>query len=262
MTQTQKQDVPKLRSPGFEGAWILKTLGEECDVRDGTHDTPKYKNDGFPLITSKNLRPDGQLDLNNVDLISKYDFEAINRRSKVDTGDILFGMIGTIGNPVRVESDGFAIKNVALIKPKKSVLNEWLIHFLRGVAIARQFHYQNAGGTQKFLSLGIIRKLKVNLPTLPEQRKIAHFLGAVDEKIAHLSRKKALLEDYKKGCIQQLFSQKVRFKDDDGKDFPDWEEKRLGEVFSWVNTNSLSRERLTLEGGQVQNIHSHISQVT
>ncbi|GGD29014.1 hypothetical protein GCM10011358_11400 [Sinisalibacter lacisalsi] len=93
------------------------------------------------------------------------------------------------------------------------------------------------------------------IPTLPEQQKIAAFLGAVDEKINGLEQKKALLTDYKRGVMQKLFSQELRFKDDQGRDFPDWEERRLGEVFTWVRTNSLSREKLGDEPSEVQNIH-------
>jgi type I restriction enzyme S subunit len=75
-----------------------------------------------------------------------------------------------------------------------------------------------------------LKSLDVHLPSVAEQRKIAAFLSAVDTKIACLARKKVLLEDYKKGCMQQIFSQKLRFKDEGGCDFPDWEVKRLGEV--------------------------------
>lgn len=96
--------------------WEIEDLGIVCDVRDVTHDSPKYINDGFPLITSKNL-VDGYIDFTNVNMISKEDLDSINRRSKVDLGDILMPMIGTIGNPIIVKEDKiFAIKNVALIK--------------------------------------------------------------------------------------------------------------------------------------------------
>lgn len=185
--------------------WEEKKLGEVSDVRDGTHESPKYIEDGYMLITSKNLLKDGTMDFSNVSYISKKDFEAINKRSKVDKGDILFGMIGTIGNPVLVKDVGYAIKNVALIKQGEELLNRYLIHYLHSESIGRQFYTQNLGGTQKFLSLTSIRSLLVELPSIIEQQKIADFLSNIDDKIAIVNAELEHCQNFKKGLLQQMF---------------------------------------------------------
>jgi type I restriction enzyme, S subunit len=96
---------------------------------------------------------------------------------------------------------------------------------------------------------------KIAFPHPDEQKKIAAFLGAVDNKINALRRKHDGLKQFKAGLMQKLFSQELRFKRDDGSNYPDWEEKRLGELFVWVRTNNLSRDALTSEPFAVQNIH-------
>jgi type I restriction enzyme S subunit len=96
-----------------------------------------------------------------------------------------------------------------------------------------------------------VAEFTFSAPTLLEQRKIANFLGAVDEKITQLSRKKALLEDYKRGCMQQLFSHKIRFRDDEGNDFPDWEDKRLEEVANIVGGGTPDSGQDEYWGGEV-----------
>lgn len=92
-------------------------------------------------------------------------------------------------------------------------------------------------GTVSNLPLSDISKLAINLPTLPEQTKIANFLTAIDDKIAQLSQTAQLLTDYKKGVMQQIFSQQLRFKDDDGREFAEWEEKTLGEITEKISDN-------------------------
>lgn len=185
--------------------WEKKKLGEVSDVRDGTHDSPKYVDNGYPFITSKNLMKDGSIDLEKVTFITELDYNKFNQRSKVNINDILFGMIGTIGNPVLVKSDGFSIKNVALIKEKKELLNLFLIHFLKGDSINQQFFEQNTGGTQKFLSLSIVRNLIIEIPSIKEQTKIANFLTAIDEKINRTETQIQQTQEYKKGLLQNMF---------------------------------------------------------
>ena len=98
----------------FTNTWEQRKLNDISDVRDGTHDSPKYQSWGHPFVTSKNIK-NGFINYDDIQYISDDDFEEINKRSKVDVNDILMGMIGTIGNMalIRTEPD-FAIKNVAL----------------------------------------------------------------------------------------------------------------------------------------------------
>jgi type I restriction enzyme S subunit len=185
--------------------WEEKKLGEICDVRDGTHDSPKYVDSGYPFITSKNLMKDGKIDFENVSYINETDYIKVNQRSKVNINDILFGMIGTIGNPVLVNRGGFAIKNVALLKEKECLKNFYLIHFLKGDSINQQFFEQNTGGTQKFVSLSIVRNLNISFPSIDEQTKIANFLSAIDENINQVSKQLEQTTQYKRGVLQQMF---------------------------------------------------------
>lgn len=185
--------------------WEEKLLGVVSDVRDGTHDSPQYLEEGYPLITSKNLNSNGKLDIKNVNYISSVDFESINKRSKVDIGDILFGMIGTIGNPVLVNTNNFAIKNVALIKEKERLKNTYLIHYLNSEYISKQFYKTNAGGTQKFIALNLIRALSIHVPCLEEQNKIANFLSKIDSIVEKEKEKLEELREWKKGLLKGMF---------------------------------------------------------
>ena len=158
-------------------------LGNVCDVRDGTHDSPKYHNEGYPLVTSKNIC-DGKIDFSTCNLIQKEDYAKINKRSKVDVGDVLMPMIGTVGNPIIVNTDKeFAIKNVALIKFKDDsvILNTFIKTLLESDYFGRAVLSKTKGGTQKFISLGDIRKLEFNLPPIELQHRFATFVAQVDK---------------------------------------------------------------------------------
>ncbi len=98
-------------------------------------------------------------------------------------------------------------------------------------------------------------KVTIYVPELPEQTRIANFLTAIDEKISQLTQKYDLLKQYKKGVMQQIFSQKLRFKDENGREFSEWAAVAFGDVFDFVQTNSYSREMLTYDSGAVKNIH-------
>lgn len=163
--------------------WDRDFLGVVCDVRDGTHDSPQYYETGFPLVTSKNVTA-GKIDLTSCSLICKADYEKINERSKVDIGDIIMPMIGTVGKPVIVDIEPvFAIKNVSLIKFRTDsrVLNTYIRALLQSDYFNDAVLSKVRGGTQKFISLGDIRKLEVLVPPMERQQQFADFIVQVDK---------------------------------------------------------------------------------
>ena len=196
---------PELRFPEFTDAWEQRKLEEITDVRDGTHDSPKYITSGHPLLTSKNVK-EGYINYDDVQFISDEDFEKINQRSKVDKNDILMGMIGTIGNLalIRKEPD-FAIKNVALIKDIKQANQYYLYSYLQSPVVFNQFSNALAGGTQKFLSLKNIRELIIAISSIQEQEKIGLFFESLDFLITLQQRKLESLKKMKNGFLQQMF---------------------------------------------------------
>jgi len=192
--------------------WEIKSLSSICDVRDGTHDSPQYVDMGIPLITSKNLKR-GRIDLSEINYISEEDHKKISQRSAVDNGDIIFAMIGTIGNPVIISKQfEFSIKNVALVKfPQKGISNVFIHAFLGSKIARKQFAENMDGGVQKFLSLSSIRNLQVPLPDFPEQQKIADILSTVDE---HISETESLIEKtklLKQGMMQRLLAKGIGY---------------------------------------------------
>ena len=175
-----------------EKGWEVKKLMEVCDVRDGTHDSPKYvESSNYMLITSKNI-VNRAISFDDVNYITEEDYNNINKRSKVDNGDILMPMIGTIGNPVIVYLDNlhkFSIKNVALIKflHNTSILNRYLLELMISESFRRYLLSLNKGGTQKFVALGTIRRMDIILPPLPLQHSFA-------QKIEQIERQKAAVQ--------------------------------------------------------------------
>lgn len=187
--------------------WKKDMLGIVCDVRDGTHDSPQYFKTGYPLVTSKNVTG-GKIDLTDCSLISEEDFMKINERSKVDFGDILMPMIGTVGKPVIVNIEPcFAIKNVSLIKfnQKSQVLNIYIKALLQSDYFDDVVLSKVRGGTQKFISLGDIRKLDILVPPLELQNQFATFVEQTDKSKFEIQKSLQQLETLKKALMQKYF---------------------------------------------------------
>lgn len=185
-------------------------LSEVCDVRDGTHDSPKYLDKrGHPFVTSKNLKND-KIDMEKITYISDSDFEKINERSKVDIGDVLFAMIGTIGNPVVItEEPDFAIKNVALFKNINKLEPQYLKFLLKSPSVLLKMQLEANGTTQKFVSLKYLRNFMVPVPSLSEQQKIVEKLDALQEQTKQLeqiyTQKIKKCDELKQSILQKAF---------------------------------------------------------
>ena len=187
--------------------WKKDLLGTVCDVRDGTHDSPQYYESGYPLVTSKNVTG-GKIDLTDCSLICEADFKKINERSKVDIGDIIMPMIGTVGKPVIVDIEpNFAIKNVSLIKFKADsrVLNTYIRALLQSDYFDDAVLSKVRGGTQKFISLGDIRKLEVLVPPMELQEQFATFIKQTDKSKLAIQQSLDKLETLKRSLMQKYF---------------------------------------------------------
>lgn len=192
--------------------WLWTRLGNAFDVRDGTHDTPKYTTEGFPLITSKNIYS-GRLLFEGANFISEKDHRRISERSRVDRGDILFAMIGSIGNPVIVDTDReFSIKNVALFKYFSAVDSEprFLLLYLK--LVAEEMKAKAAGGVQAFVSLSFLRNYPFPLPPLAEQRrivaKVEQLMALVNELEQQLAASRATAEKLLTALVAELVNAK------------------------------------------------------
>ena len=148
-----KREIPE--------GWEVKGINEVIEVKDGTHDSPKSQDNGFKLITSKHLKKEG-LDFESANYISEEDYININKRSQVNSGDILFSMIGNIGTVYKIEEEtiDFAIKNVALYKISAHLeMKNYVYMYLRGYDMQRYMGNVIAGSIQKFIGLGSLRKM-------------------------------------------------------------------------------------------------------
>ncbi|WP_347155964.1 restriction endonuclease subunit S [Phocaeicola vulgatus] len=174
---TKASDTPHYENVPFEvpESWMWCKFQDCMDVRDGTHDSPKYTQEGYPLITSKDFK-NGQFDFSKTRYISEVDYKNIIKRSKVDIGDILYSMIGgNIGSMIYIQHDNYfdmAIKNVALFKPYQNsdISTKYIAYFLESKI--KEYQAIAIGGAQPFVGLDIFRNTLVPLPPLAEQHRI------------------------------------------------------------------------------------------
>ncbi|NBW35877.1 MAG: restriction endonuclease subunit S [Cytophagia bacterium] len=244
--------VPKLRFKEFSETWKTKYVNDIASKLNvgfvGTCE-PFYtsKEEGVLLVRTGNLKG-VKIILDEEKYVTK-EFNEKNKKSQIFPGDLLLARHGGNGEICMVPK-GFPAANslnIVILRTSSEIDSSYFQLSYSTFTVQKQISSVTAGSTQGVINTSEIGKLKITFPSLPEQQKIASFLSAVDEKIQQLTRRKELLEQYKKGVMQQLFTGKLRFKDENGKAYPKWEEKKLEELCDYKNGGSF--ESLVCDDG-------------
>jgi type I restriction enzyme, S subunit len=248
--------VPALRFPEFSGEWPLSTLGDYFTFKNGVNADKCMYGQGRKFINVMDVIADGPIFydaiIGSVE-ISEKEFA----KNEVVYGDILFqrssetreevGQSNVYLDDVPATFGGFVIRG----RPTVPIDSRFFDALLKTTPVRKDMTSRSGGSTRYNIGQESLVAVSVHVaPTTCEQQKIADFLGAVDARVGLLRRRRDALRATKKGMMQRLFSQELRFTKADCSPFPDWQEKRLGEVSETV-TGSSNREDSTEEGDYV-----------
>lgn len=225
-TTTLNKKIPELRFKEFSGEWQEKKLGDVTKINQGLQIaiseryTKKVPNSYF-YITNEFLRYG-----------TKKQYYIVNPPKSVvcEPDDILMTRTGNTGQVVTDVSGAFHNNFFKVKMDDKKLARKFLYYFLTSKPTQNLILRLAGTSTIPDLNHGDFYRIPINLPSIQEQQKIAEFLTRVDGRIELQDKKVKLLQKYKKGIMQKIFSQKIRFKDENGKDYPDWQEKKLGEL--------------------------------
>ncbi|MFP9114473.1 restriction endonuclease subunit S [Flavobacterium sp. RHBU_3] len=226
--------TPKLRFPEFSGAWEKDRFGRIAEKSKEKYNP--ISSDNLPCIELDCIESATGILLNTYN--SNQQKSIKNRFYK---NEILFGKLRPyLKKFYKPDFDGVCSSEFWVLRGKK-LDNSFLYHIIN----SPKFNFEmniTSGSKMPRAEWDYISEIVFNFPTLPEQQKIASFLSAADKKLEQLQQKKTLLEQYKKGMMQKLFSQQIRFKDDEGKDFPEWEEVQLKDILYEHKERNLNKQ--------------------
>ncbi len=227
------KNVPKLRFKEYNDEWKKIKLGEHLNICRGASPRPieKYitvENNGVNWIKIGDISP-------NENVIKctkeKITIEGAKHSRYVRKGDLILSNSMSFGRPYILEIDGCIHDGWLLIQDLEKLFDKkYLCYLLDSDTVKQQYRKYAAGGVVINLNSELVRSVKVYMPNFHEQEKIASFLTLIDKKIEKQKELVELLKKYKRGLLSAIFSQKLRFKDDNGNDYPTWEEKRLEEI--------------------------------
>ena len=250
---TENKVVPKLRFKEFEGDWIEKKLGDVGKLLNGlTYSPNDIADDGVLVLRSSNIQ-------SNLIALEDNVFVNVSSFTPVKENDILIcvrnGSKRLIGKNCLIDKNTEGVAFGAFMTIYRSLNNKFIFQLFSNSSYFKAIH-RNLGATINSINNNDLRKFRFFFPELPEQKKIADFLSSVDNKLQNLKKKKELLEQYKKGLMQKIFSQEIRFKDDNGNDYPDWEKKKLGEIGTILGGGTPSTENQSYWNGNTPWISS------
>ena len=184
-------------------------------------DSTSYNSNGIGLYLIQ-----GNADIKKRKTLPRVWTDTPTKECKV--GDIIMTVRAPVGAVAKSIHNACIGRGVCAIRNNQHSVSNYIYQFL--LSFEKKWVKFEQGSTFTAVNTKDVKSLKLILPPVQEQTKIAAFLTAVDNKIEQLSKKQELLGEYKKGLMEQIFSQAIRFKANDGSDFPDWEEKKLGDL--------------------------------
>ena len=233
--------IPSLRFKEFSGEWEEDKLNNLSElIKDGTHGTHENVKNGISLLSAKDIK-NGKIQIQkDCRKISLDDFQKIHKNYTLQNNDLLLTIVGTIGEVGIIKNyknDYTFQRSVGIIRLKKKKLNsDYCFQYFKTEFFQNILKNKANSSAQAGVYLGELSKINIKFSSLQEQEKIGNFLSSVDKKISIVEEKINLFNQYKKGIMQKIFNQELRFKDENGNNYPEWEERKLSEIINYISS--------------------------